>query len=406
LRLRRVRVAAGGVDAHDRDDIAGTRLIDLFAVFGVHAKDAAEPLLATGPLVVIHLALLDRSLINAGERQLAVGIVDDLERHADERLLGIGSEQDFLFRVLDRHRLGLALQRRREIPGDCVEQRLDALVLVGTAEEDRREVLTLNGGLHDAVDQVLRDSFFREQQFHQLIGVHRERLEHVMAGLFGCVLQVGGDFTLADRFALFSLEVERLHCDQVDHALELFAHANRNLQQHGVVVELFFDLADDLVGIGAGAVHLVDERQTRHVISLHLAVDGNRLRLDTAHRAKHQDSAVEHAEAAFHFDGEVDVARGVDQVYGVILPGNARGRAGDGDSPLPLQVHVIHRGTALAATNFLDAVDPPCVEEDSLAEGRFPRVDVGRYSDVANFGKIHSRGLPGREIRVEVVRSG
>ncbi len=46
---------------------------------------------------------------------------------------------------------------------------------------------------------------------------------------------------------------------------------------------------DDLVRIGAGAVHLVDERQPRHVVALHLAVDGQRLRLHAAHGAEHQD---------------------------------------------------------------------------------------------------------------------
>ena len=66
---------------------------------------------------------------------------------------------------------------------------------------------------------------------------------------------------------------------------------------------------DDALRIGAGAVHLVDERQPRHVIALHLAVDGHRLRLHAADGAEHQDRAVEHAEAALDFDGEIDVAR-------------------------------------------------------------------------------------------------
>ncbi len=80
------------------------------------------------------------------------------------------------------------------------------------------------------------------------------------------------------------------------------------------------DLLDDAERVGAGAVHLVDERQARHVVALHLAVDGHRLRLHAADRAEHQDGAVEHAEAALDFDGEVDVARGVDQVDRVVFP--------------------------------------------------------------------------------------
>ena len=56
------------------------------------------------------------------------------------------------------------------------------------------------------------------------------------------------------------------------------------------------------------------------MVALHLAIDGHRLRLHAADGAEHEHGAVEHAEAAFHFDREVDVARGVDQVDRVAFP--------------------------------------------------------------------------------------
>ena len=92
------------------------------------------------------------------------------------------------------------------------------------------------------------------------------------------------------------------------------------LHQNGVAFQLFFHLLHDAQRIGAGAVHLVDERQPRHMIALHLAIDGHRLALHAAHGAQHQNGAVQHAQAAFHLDREIDVARRIDEIDLVIDP--------------------------------------------------------------------------------------
>ena len=71
-----------------------------------------------------------------------------------------------------------------------------------------------------------------------------------------------------------------------------------------------FSWLDDLVEVGAGAVHLVDERKARHGVLVGLAPDGLGLRLHAADRAQHEHRAVEHAQRTLDFDGEVDVSRG------------------------------------------------------------------------------------------------
>jgi hypothetical protein len=86
------------------------------------------------------------------------------------------------------------------------------------------------------------------------------------------------------------------------------------------------------LSVGAGAVHLVDEREAGDVVALHLTVDRDRLRLDAADGTEHQDRAVEDAERALHFDGEVDVAGGVDQVDELVLPLQAGGGRLDRDA--------------------------------------------------------------------------
>jgi len=65
------------------------------------------------------------------------------------------------------------------------------------------------------------------------------------------------------------------------------------LERQGRNAELLFDLRNDLVGVRAGAVHLVDERDSRNTITLHLAIDRQRLALHAADGAQDENRAVE-----------------------------------------------------------------------------------------------------------------
>ena len=82
-----------------------------------------------------------------------------------------------------------------------------------------------------------------------------------------------------------------------------------NLERDGRQAELALELLDHVGRVGAGAVHLVDEREPGDGVPLHLAVDGDRLRLDAGHGAEDQHGAVEDAERPLDLDGEIDVAR-------------------------------------------------------------------------------------------------
>ena len=95
--------------------------------------------------------------------------------------------------------------------------------------------------------------------------------------------------------------------------------ADRQLHRHRVGAQARLQLLDDLVEVGAGAVHLVDEREARHRVLVGLAPHGLGLRLHAADRAQHEHGAVEHAQRTLDFDGEVDVPGGVDDVEAVLL---------------------------------------------------------------------------------------
>ena len=163
---------------------------------------------------------------------------------------------------------------------------------------------------------------------------------------------------MADLLALFAVVEDRLHAEQVNDSLEPRFGAHRDLQRQRGDPQLLLDLLDHLLGVGPNPVHLVDERDAGNLVPLHLAVDRQRLALHPTDRAQHQDGAVEHAERTFDFDGEVHVPRGVDDIDGVVFPGDAGTRRGDGDAPLFFELHVVHHRAVAIPLHFVHAVNP------------------------------------------------
>src|SRR5206468_8304094 len=130
----------------------------------------------------------------------------------------------------------------------------------------------------------------------------------------------------------------------------------------------------------ADAVHLVDERDARHAVPVGLAPDGLGLRLDAADATEHRDRAVEDAQAAFDLDGEVDVARRVDDVDAVVAPEAGRRGGRDGDAALLLLHHPVHHGGAFV--DLADLVADTGVVEDALGRRRLAGIDVSHDADV------------------------
>src|SRR6185436_10985046 len=107
---------------------------------------------------------------------------------------------------------------------------------------------------------------------------------------------------------------------------------------------------------------------------------------DARDAAEQRDGAVQDAEGALDLDGEVDVARGVDQVEPVALPLDRGGGGRDGDASLALLLHPVEGGVAVV--DVADLVGAAREVEDAFARGRLARVDVRDDADVANLGLV------------------
>ena len=133
--------------------------------------------------------------------------------------------------------------------------------------------------------------------------------------------------------------------------------------------------------VGADLVHLVDEHDARDVVAVGLAPDGFGLGLHALVAVEHRHRAVEHAQGTLHFDGEVHVAGGVDDVQALAVPDGGGGGGGDGDPPLLLLLHPVHgRG---AVVDFADLMALAGVIEDPLGRRGLAGVDVRHDAEVA-----------------------
>jgi len=122
-------------------------------------------------------------------------------------------------------------------------------------------------------------------------------------------------------------------------------------------------------------------KEPRHVVLVRLAPHGLGLWFYAGHGVEHGDGAVEHTQRTFDLDGEVDVARRVDDVDLTIAPLGRRRGGRDRDAALLFLHHVVHDRGALV--DLTDLVRAAGVVEDAFGRGRLARVDVGHDPDVA-----------------------
>src|SRR5690606_2212702 len=182
--------------------------------------------------------------------------------------------------------------------------------------------------------------------------------------------------------------VDGLHLDQINHTLETVFGANRHLHRHRVGTQARLQLRDDLLEVGSGAVHLVYERHARHAVAIGLTPHRLRLRLHATDGTQHEHGTIKHTQRTLDFDGEVDVARRVDDVQAVLrhglvhtIPEGGGCRRRDGDAALLLLLHPVHGGGAIV--DFTDLVTDTGVEQDALGGRRLAGIDVSHDAEVA-----------------------
>ena len=144
------------------------------------------------------------------------------------------------------------------------------------------------------------------------------------------------------------------------------------------------------IKIRAGPIQLVDEKQRRQAESGALPPDGFGLRLHPAHPVQHDHAAIQHPHRAFDFDGEIHVARRINQLNPILAPRQLSHGGGDGDAVHLLLDLVIH--VRRAFMHFADFVGSAGVVQHPLGQGSFASVYVGGDADVAHARQVWGLG--------------
>ncbi len=229
--------------------------------------------------------------------------------------------------------VGRHLDGRRHELDDRIEQRLHALVLERGAAHAQHDFVLERARLEAALDLVFRQRLPFEEFLGERVVAFGGRFDHERAILFGVGLERRRNLAELELHALgFHVPVDSLHLDEVDDPFEGFLGADRQLDGHRIGAQPGADHVDDAQEVSSGAIHLVDEGDTRHVVAVHLPPNRFGLRLHAGNRVEQRHRGVEHAQAAFDFDGEVNVPGRIDDVDAVLgealvhpLP-EARGR--------------------------------------------------------------------------------
>ena len=276
----------------------------------------------------------------------------------------------------------------RHVIDNCVEHGLNALVLERRATQHGHEVECEGALTNGPLDLCDGERLAAEVLLHQLVVAGGDGLKQLFAVLVGDLDHVGWDVGFVPLGAeFFVVPNEGLHLDEVDETNEWgvdFHTAGTNWQvQHGwSCLKAVLHHLHRAVEVGADAVHLVDEAHARHVVLVGLAPHGLGLRLNASNRVEHGDGAVEYAQRALYFDGEVHVAGGVDDVDAVVVPDARGGSRGNGDTTLLLLGHVVHRGCTVV--HLTDLVALACVIQDALGRRGLTSVDVSHDADIAS----------------------
>jgi hypothetical protein len=257
-----------------------------------------------------HLTTRHVALVHAHIRELAEAALLQLERQRHRGLVLGRLEPDFALVVVEVECPVVHLRGVRQVIKYAVEHGLHTAVLVSGAEEHRHEREVERGAADGRLKLLRRRLLLHEEHLSHLVVHLGQLLQQRGAQLGDLLCELGGDFGGHGGVVVVLVKHDDAHFHDVDDTLQIVLQPDGCLDQSGVEAEFFPKIANHALGIGAHAVQLVDERDARHIVALHLPVHSHSLRLHSRYAAQHQNGTVQHTQGPLHLDSEVNVAFG------------------------------------------------------------------------------------------------
>ena len=224
-----------------------------------------------------------------------------------------------------------------------------------------------------------------EVALHQALVRLDDRIEQLLAVLVDLRLHVGGNLARA-ALALAARIHVRLHVQQVDDALELVLHADRDVHGDALVRELLAQRVEHAEEVGPLAVEHVHEDDAREVGLFGARPVARRLHLDAHHRADDEERSLDDAERRDGVTLEAGVTGRVDQVDLASLPLEVAD--GRGERHLPPLLVLVPVADRRARLDVAEPIRRPRLEQQRLEERRLSRPAVSDDGDVADLARL------------------
>lgn len=164
--------------------------------------------------------------------------------------------------------------------------------------------------------------------------------------------------------------------------------ADRPGDRRGIQRQLLFHLVEDLEGIAAFAIHLVDEGDDRDIAHAADFEELQRARLDALGGIDDHDGGVDGGQRAIGVVGEILVTRRVEDVEDIVVIFEGHHRGDDGDAAFALDLHPVgaRLHAILLRLDFAGKLNGAAEQQQLFGERRLTRVRVGDNSECAAAG--------------------
>ena len=320
------RIARLGRQLGRHDNVAGISVADLGHVTTAHHIQVSQTIALAGTRVDQLKARLKRARQHLDKADAALLRIGQGLKHKRHRTVIVA--RDLKRITVDERHLAI-VGRRREVCGDVVHQRVNALLLNAIARKDRHKDALGDRLRQQAFKLLLRQRLLAFQVLHhQLVVGLGHQLAQMVMGLLGLGTILLGNLRLNGFGAV---AMARLHAHQVDDAVKVLALAPG--KGHGAQARAKALLQQVHRGrkAGLGARQAVYEHRTRQAQVLGGIPELNRRRLRAGLGVDHKQSRLADAHRGKGVADKIGVARGIEHIDARALPVDRRDGRRDGE---------------------------------------------------------------------------